>query len=45
MKKIRNFVFNEMKNATLEIERGVSFQQIIGELEADREIDIVKHPN
>lgn len=45
MEKIRNFLFDENKNTKLMLEREISFQQIIGELEADRELDIVKHPN
>jgi len=45
MKKMRSFVFDETKNAILKAKRGISFQQIIFELEADREIDVVKHPN
>jgi len=45
MKKMRSFFFDEIKNAKLKAERGISFQQIILELEADREINVVKHPN
>jgi len=45
MKKARYFVFNADKNKKLLVDRGVGFEQVIRELEADRELDIVKHPN
>ena len=45
MKKVRNFTFNISKNKKLLADRGIGFEQIICELEANMELDIVEHPN
>jgi hypothetical protein len=45
MKKVRTFNFNIDKNKKLLTNRGISFEQVILELNDDREIAIVEHPN
>ena len=45
IKEMRKFSFNKDKNEKLQRERGVSFQQVINCLEADQELDVIKHPN
>jgi hypothetical protein len=45
MEKERTFNFNIDKNKKLLADRGISFEQVILELNADRELAIVEHPN
>jgi len=45
MKKERIFKFSKNKDKKLLSERGVSFDQVIFELNANRELDIVEHHN
>jgi uncharacterized DUF497 family protein len=45
MKNERDFNFNVDKNKELLADRGVSFEQIIIELNADRELAVIEHPN
>jgi len=45
MENKRDFDFNVDKNKELLAERGVGFKQIIVELNADKELAIVEHPN
>jgi len=45
MKKVRDFDFSADKNKKLLADRGIGFEQVIHELKANKELDIVKHPN
>jgi len=45
MKEVRDFDFNIDKNKKLLADRGVGFEQVIRELKANKELDIVEHPN
>lgn len=48
-REVREFIFNQEKNQKLIAERGISFEEIIVELDNFRELDIVdntaKYPN
>lgn len=45
MKKERTFNFDIVKNKKLLADRGIGFERVILELNADRELTIVEHPN
>lgn len=45
MKKAQNFIFNTDKNKKLLAERGIGFEEVILELEANRKLDVIEHPN
>lgn len=45
MKENRTFKFDKNKNKKLLIDRGIDFEQVILELNSNRELAIVKHPN
>lgn len=45
MQDMPTYIFNADKNGKLKTERNISFEQIICELEANRILDIVQHPN
>ena len=45
MKEVRIFKFDKSKNKKLLSERGIDFERVILELNANREIAIVEHPN
>ncbi len=42
---MKHFVWNEDKNRQLKIERGISFEMIVSQIEAGKILDVVHNPN
>ncbi|MGB3613319.1 MAG: BrnT family toxin [Elainellaceae cyanobacterium] len=42
---MKPFRWNESKNRQLQMERGVSFEQVLQAIEGDRLLDVIRHPN
>lgn len=45
MERIDTYIFNPEKNALLKEERGVSFEDVIFSINADKVLDVVPHHN
>lgn len=42
---MKKFAWNSEKNDLLKLERGISFEEIVLNIQLGNEIDILKHPN
>jgi uncharacterized DUF497 family protein len=42
---MKMFVWNDEKNQKLQLERGISFELVVSQIEAGRILDILEHPD